>query len=139
MLIGEAPGAEEERLGRPFVGASGQELDRMLGEAGISRTECVVTNVCKVRPPRNDITQFFARSKKALTSEHVLLRDRWVLPCVREGFILLIAEIEQAQPSMIIPLGNVAMWALTGQWGIGKWRGSMLDVDTNEMRAALNG
>lgn len=55
-VVGEAPGAEEEREGRPFVGGSGKVLDGMLSRAGIRREECFFTNVLKCRPPNNDIT-----------------------------------------------------------------------------------
>ena len=58
MIIGEAPGVEEERQLKPFVGLSGQELGRMLSEAGIVRSECYLTNACKYRPPGNDIEEF---------------------------------------------------------------------------------
>ena len=126
MIVGEAPGADEERLGRPFVGMSGRELERMLGEAGIARSECFITNVCRVRPPNNDITKFFAASKKAVSPEHTQLRDRWVLPPLSAGYEQLWREIGEVQPSIIIALGNTALWALTGRWGITKWRGSML-------------
>jgi uracil-DNA glycosylase family 4 len=53
MLIGEAPGAEEDRLGKPFVGRSGQLLDRMLAAIGIDRTAAYITNVLYWRPPGN--------------------------------------------------------------------------------------
>jgi len=54
MVIGEAPGAEEDRLGKPFVGASGQLLDRMFGSVGMSRArELYITNILPFRPPGN--------------------------------------------------------------------------------------
>jgi DNA polymerase len=53
MLIGEAPGAEEDRLGRPFVGPSGQLLDRMLASIGLDRRHYLITNVIFWRPPGN--------------------------------------------------------------------------------------
>ena len=53
MIIGEAPGAEEDRLGRPFVGRSGQLLDRMLAAIGLDRTSVQITNVIYWRPPGN--------------------------------------------------------------------------------------
>jgi uracil-DNA glycosylase family 4 len=53
MLIGEAPGAEEDRLGKPFVGRSGQLLDRMLATIGIDRSSAYITNVLFWRPPGN--------------------------------------------------------------------------------------
>ena len=53
MLIGEAPGADEDRAGKPFVGVSGQLLDRMLGWIGLDRTSVYITNVIYWRPPGN--------------------------------------------------------------------------------------
>src|SRR5258708_29876520 len=53
MLIGEAPGGEEDRLGKPFVGRSGQLLDRMLATIGIDRSTAYITNVLYWRPPGN--------------------------------------------------------------------------------------
>lgn len=53
MLVGEAPGAEEDRAGLPFVGASGQLLDRMLGSIGLDRSRVLITNILPWRPPGN--------------------------------------------------------------------------------------
>lgn len=132
MLVGEAPGADEEREGTPFVGVSGQELNRMLSEAGIMRSECFVTNVCRIRPPNNDIGAFVALKKKDVTSAHLPLRDKMVMPCVMEGYKMLLSEIDIVKPNVIITLGNLSMWALTGAWGVVKWRGSLLRLDGKE-------
>ena len=126
MLVGEAYGEYEERAKEPFVGPSGQELNRMLHEAGIMRSECYVTNVINARPPNNDLGAWVAMKKKDRTLAHVMLRDRYVLPIVRQGYEQLMTEITAVQPNIIIAFGNLAMWALTGNWGILKWRGSML-------------
>ena len=53
VLIGEAPGLNEDRVGLPFVGKSGKRLDQWLDRAGINRDDCFVTNVLKCKPPRN--------------------------------------------------------------------------------------
>src|SRR5262249_61509599 len=53
MIIGEAPGAEEDRIGRPFVGRAGQLLDRMLAAIGLDRSGVLITNVIYWRPPGN--------------------------------------------------------------------------------------
>src|SRR5271165_4707720 len=126
MLIGEAPGYDEERLGLPFQGASGQELNRMLGEAGITRSECFVTNVVRQRPPNNDLSHFIAKAKKDVTSQHVRFRGRECLRPVIDGAELLRKEISLVQPQVIVALGNTPLWCLTGLQGITKWRGSML-------------
>jgi len=152
MIVGEAPGEEEEKHLQPFVGASGSELNRMLQEAGISRSECFVTNVCRERPPRNDIDLFIRDSlkfSKKPTKEDekrraagveplkfVRMRDKLVDPRVFSGFELLKKEIALVKPNIIIPVGNTPLWALTGKWGITKWRGSMLvsDFEHREIR-----
>lgn len=126
MIVGEAPGEEEERKGLPFVGASGMELDRMLSEAGLQRSACFVTNVVRKRPPGNDISVFFAERKADRTMQHVELNGKYCLPVVLEGIEMLRREIELCQPDIIIALGNTALWALTGNWGITSWRGSEL-------------
>lgn len=140
MIVGEAHGADEEREGKPFVGVSGREMTRMIQEAGISRSECFITNVCKVRPQGNDITLFIASDKNGkpvkspksqyITSQHRPLRDLWVTEELYLGFEELKKEIAAVKPNVIIAFGNVAMWALTGKWGIQKWRGSMLHCDS---------
>jgi len=53
MFIGEAPGADEDRTGRPFVGRAGQLLDKMIAAMGLAREEVYICNVLKVRPPNN--------------------------------------------------------------------------------------
>ena len=128
MICGEAPGAEEERLGTPFVGASGHELDRLLHEAGIMRHECYVTNVSKFRPLDNYIGHFFAKAKKDIGPQHTQMRGKWVTKEISEGYAELLQEIEMVKPNLIIPVGNVALWALTGEWGVAKWRGSQLKL-----------
>ena len=129
MIVGEAPGEREVAEGQPFVGFSGQELSKMLQEAGIMRSECFITNVVRIRPPGNDINAFIAQRKSDISAQHIMMRDKFVLPAVRDGFELLKREIEMCQPNVIIAFGNVALWALTGQWGITSWRGSVMECD----------
>lgn len=127
MIVGEAPGEREVMQGQPFVGASGDELGRMLSEAGIMRNMCFITNVVRVRPPGNDIGAFIAQRKKDITGSHVQVGGKFVMPCVRDGIQLLKREIEMCRPNVIIAVGNVALWALTGQEGIVSWRGSVME------------
>lgn len=153
MIVGEAPGEQEELRREPFVGASGAEMNKMLGEAGISRSEAYVTNVCKIRPPRNDISLFLwegiRRNANALKREErvrsqgidpetfTVFRDRSIHPYIAEGIATLRTEIESVKPNIIITFGNTSLWALTGKWGITKWRGSMLTEDLSSVRAQL--
>ncbi len=137
MIVGEAPGGEEERQGVPFVGASGAEFTKMLFEAGISRAECFITNVIRVRPPNNDLFAFIAKAKKDITPQHTAYRDKMVKMCVIEGVKMLRAEIAACDPNLIIAAGNLAMWTLTGKWGITDWRGSVLRSDLDERYKVL--
>jgi DNA polymerase I-like protein with 3'-5' exonuclease and polymerase domains len=100
----------------------------MLGEAGIPRASCRVTNVCQVRPPGNDINAFIAQSQREVTSAHTKALGRYVLQPIIDGLTLLEREIDTCKPSVIIALGNTPLWALTGRQGITKWRGSMLST-----------
>lgn len=127
MIVGEAPGESEERAGVPFVGVSGLELDRMLHEAGILRSEAFVTNVCRSRPPKNDMAHWFnLKGKSRLEVQCAPYRGVWMTGAVADGCDLLEREIAMVKPNVIIALGNTALWALTGKLGISKWRGSEL-------------
>ena len=88
LLVGEAPGASEDKQGRPFVGRSGKLLDELLAEAGLVRDDVFITNVVKARPPGN-------RDPKADEVAHDL---PWL-----EQQLALIA------PSVIIPVGRHAL------------------------------
>lgn len=125
-IVGEAPGAEEERYGEPFLGPSGKLLNAALESAGILRSSCFVTNVCRHRPPENDITNWLSKNKKAPHPDWRYIKGLWCDPRVAAGFPELARELKAAQPKLIIALGGTALWALTDKLGILKWRGSRL-------------
>lgn len=127
FIVGEAWGETEEKTGIPFSGASGQELNRMLQEAGILRNDCYVSNVVNARPPRNDIEAWIPEKKSKITGRMVPLRNKFVDPIVKEGIESLEKEIALVNPRVIIALGPTALWALTGNESIVKWRGSLLE------------
>ena len=103
MLIGEAPGAEEDRRGLPFVGASGQLLDRMLAAIGYDRTSCYITNIVNWRPPGN---------RKPSPAEMTLC-----LPFIERHIALI-------NPALIVLLGDTAAKTLTNRTeGITRLRG----------------
>lgn len=116
-IVGEAPGEDEQRMNRPFVGAAGKELDRLLGAAGIQRTTCYIDNVVQERPYNNDISTFvdFKKSKVLRTPAF----DRYV-----DGLKL---RLSNCKANVIVALGNVPLYALTGLHGITKYRGSILE------------
>ena len=111
IICGEAPGESEEREGIPFVGPSGNMLNEILRYAGIDRHECYITNVCKVRPPQNDI--------KKLNLIGYSIED--FLPQLEE-------EIKAIDPNIVFGLGNVPLQYLAGQTGILNYRGSILNI-----------
>ena len=131
MIVGESWGDHEERTGLPFQGASGQELNRLLHESGITRSECYLTNLVNARPPFNDLSRWIAMKKKDITPDMVKVRDRYVKPIVAEGFAQLLREINLIKPNIILALGSHALWALTGAVGVLKWRGSQIYLNVD--------
>lgn len=81
LLVGEAPGAQEDETGVPFVGRSGQLLDQLLGEAGLRREQVAVANVLKCRPPANRTPRRaeVARCRPWLTRQIELVDPRVVV------------------------------------------------------------
>lgn len=125
-IVGEAPGAEEERIGEPFIGASGRLLTDVLHSVGLMRASCFITNVCNHRPPKNDISEWFSDNKNSPDPAWKFVRGKWVHPHIAAGLTLLRKQLESVQPDLIIALGGTALWALTPHTGILKWRGSRL-------------
>lgn len=132
-IIGEAPGAEEARQGRPFVGRSGKLLDETLAAAGIDRARCLVGNVFRYQPPGNKVALFFASRTRA-KKEGRAIDERWG-PFGTSDWVLadfsgeldhLRHALESFGPTAIVALGRTPTWALTGQNGIMQLRGSVL-------------
>ncbi|MBP9184196.1 MAG: uracil-DNA glycosylase [Fuscovulum sp.] len=109
LILGEAPGRDEDQAGRPFVGRAGQLLDRMFAAIGLSRhspdaeTALYITNVMPWRPPGN---------RDPEPAEIAMMRP----------FVL--RHIELADPAVIVAMGNTPLVALTGQSGILRARGT---------------
>ena len=127
MIVGEAPGREEEEQGLPFVGQSGKLLNAMLADVGIDRSQCFITNVCKYRPPNNEISEWFYTKSHANIIGAPSYLGRYPHSNIRSGLLGLEGEIKLVNPDLIIALGDTALWALTSQTGITKWRGSIMD------------
>jgi len=109
VFVGEAPGAEEDRLGKPFVGTSGQFLDRMLASIGLARaTDFAITNILPWRPPGN----------RTPTDAEMQL----FVPFVRRHIAL-------SRPKHVVLLGGVAAKTLLGaKEGITRLRGRWHDL-----------
>ncbi len=101
MLIGEAPGAEETRLSRPFVGRAGKNLDEFLAAVRLERPSIYITNVVKFRP--------FKTSAKGTLSNRP--PDKEEIVCMKP---LLLREIEVVSPHVVVTLGNVPLKCLAG-------------------------
>jgi DNA polymerase len=110
MFIGEGPGEQEDLQGEPFVGRSGQFLDRlMLEEMGITRRDCYIANVVKCRPPQN---------RDPLPDEIASCRP------------YLASQLELVDPTVVVTLGNFATKLLLGTTeGITRLRGRSYPLD----------
>lgn len=103
MIIGEAPGRDEDLQGKPFVGRAGQLLDKMLETIGLSRAESVyITNVLPWRPPQN---------RDPLPAEIAMLTP------------FLERHVALAEPDILVLMGNISCQAVLGKRGITRLRG----------------
>jgi uracil-DNA glycosylase family 4 len=106
MLVGEAPGADEDKTGRPFVGRCGKLLDRSLAQAGINRSEVFITSVVKCRPQKN---------RKPKNAEMDACRP------------YLQSQIEIVRPQVIGLMGNVAVSSLLKRQGVTTLHGQIFE------------
>jgi DNA polymerase len=117
MFIGEAPGAEEDRTGVPFVGPAGRLLDRMLAAIGLARDEVYITNILPWRPPGN----------RSPTDSEIAA----CLPFVER-------HVELVAPRIVIPVGGTAAKTLLGTTqGIMRLRGRWLSYQSAAMAAPV--
>jgi len=113
IVCGEAPGKHEEEEGRPFVGPTGQETRTMIRNGGMAPEECFFMNVFPYRPPGNDI-------RKADQTGHTIEE------CIPDMWETIKAIKQAGGANCVLALGALALNALTGETGIKKWRGSIL-------------
>jgi DNA polymerase len=106
MLIGEAPGREEDQRGRPFVGAAGRFLDQVLAGSGVDRSALFITNTVKCRPENNRTP-----------------RKPEVDTCTS---LYLFEQIELVNPRVIMLLGGVAARKLLGVRSVNEARGQLI-------------
>jgi uracil-DNA glycosylase len=118
MLIGEAPGREEDESGHPFVGAAGRFLDHALDDAGIDREDLFITNIVKCRPPNN---------RTPRVSE--------VDTCVSN---YLLEQIEIINPKLIALLGGVAARKMLGVKSVEEARGRVIERDGRQYLAGYH-
>tara|TARA_A100001015_G_C14994128_1_gene715396 strand:- start:462 stop:1241 length:780 start_codon:yes stop_codon:yes gene_type:complete len=114
MIIGEGPGANEDKEGFPFVGRAGQLLDKMLNAINLSRDNVYITNVVNYRPPEN----------RKPTDEEV----KRYLPFLKK-------HIEIIRPKIILLLGSTAMNAILSNTDvISKMRGKWYEIEINDLK-----
>lgn len=127
LILGEAPGEQEEIFGSPFLGTAGQELYRMFAEAGLvpehqhfsaltmkglwDSTEFKLTNVFSRRPLDNKVNFFFGTKAQGVSSLPPLAPGKYLLPEFLPELARLQSEIESFSPDIILALGNTAAWA----------------------------
>ena len=107
FFVGEAPGAQEDETGRPFVGRSGKLLISMIEEIGLSREDVFISSILNCRPPKN-------RTPKRLEIE--LCR-----PYVEK-------QIELINPRIIVLLGRVAISSIVGPWKVTESHGQFFEA-----------
>jgi DNA polymerase len=124
VVVGEAPGAVEDQTGVPFVGRSGQLLDRLLAEAGMPRDEVAVINTVKCRPPGNRVpTRAETANCRPWTSR----------------------QLGEMAPRLVVPVGLSATSWFLGRTALGPVRGRVHETDglrvlpTYHPAAALRG
>jgi uracil-DNA glycosylase family protein len=125
LFLGEQPGDQEDKLGRPFVGPAGKLLDRALEEAGIDRDQVYVTNVVKH-------FKWVARGKRRLHQK----------PDAREQAACrpwLLAELKVLEPALIVCLGATAAQSLLGKtFRVTKQRGEVLQHELGRIVATVH-
>lgn len=113
-FIGEAPGRDEIRAGKPFVGAAGRVLNDCLHAAGIIRAQCYLTNLVKVFVPKGKI-ETYVKPSGAITSAGLEWQYR------------LHEELSNVDANILVPLGGPATWAVTGKGPVTKRRGYLCE------------
>jgi len=118
MLVGEVPGAHEDRQGVPFVGPSGELLDKMLASVGVARNEVLLSNTIFWRPPGN----------RTPTSQETAI----CLPFIKR-------LVELVNPEILVTLGGPASKALLGETqGVGRLRGRWFSYKSEALEAPID-
>lgn len=124
IIVGKAPGTAEVAHAAPFTGPSGRLLDKMLDRAGIDRSATLLTNVFRMQPAwttnaegkrnNNDVSLFFTPDITEANTKIPPLNDLYVKNGPDEHVRDLWRLVRQTRPKLIIGLGQIAAWGLTG-------------------------
>lgn len=131
LIIGQAPGGREIEEGRPFIGPSGNELWRWAKRAGFERADVSIANVWDREVPglpKMTGSTTLARAEGWWHPEMQIAQNRWLRPEWWDGRDRLLDDIKRAAPRAILALGNEALWALSGHYGIEARRGAYFRV-----------
>jgi len=118
MIIGEAPGKQEDQTGQPFVGNAGRYLDHILEGTELKRSDFFITNIVKCRPPSN-------RSPKAEEAEI----------CTS---LYLFEQIKKIDPKIILLLGNLAVKRMLGLKSVEEARGRFIEHEGRKYLASYH-
>ncbi len=117
MVIGEAPGRQEDETGKPFVGPAGQLLDKMFAAINLGADDLYITNVCNWRPPGN----------RNPNEEELSMCAPFIT-----------RHMELIAPKLVVIVGGISLQALTGKTGIMKMRGQWQELNiANQKTPAL--
>ncbi len=143
VIIGEAPGAEEERAGVPFIGSAGRQLTETFAQAGLDRAEWHILNTFIRRPPENDLGAW-TLNKTDFKREYGYvpttppLKKRYLCPEHQWQIAELQTRLRILQPDLILAMGATALWALTGMDAITQWRGTFFTSPFGRAIATLH-
>lgn len=127
-LIGEAWGEAEERERTPFVGPAGWQLNSMLRDAGIARSECFLTNVFNLRPrPSNKIDNLCSPKREIHHALPPLSSGKYIRDEYLGELDRLYGELRIHKPNVAVALGGTAAWALLRDGRISKLRGAVAE------------
>jgi DNA polymerase len=156
-IVGEAFGEQEDLVGLPFIGNAGQELTRLLEEAGIARKDCFLTNTFALRPytdggtgadgkpiriPTNEITALCVSKRDVLSldatySAPALRTGKYIRPEFLPEVDRLRVELRTVRPNLVLALGGTALWALCGTSAIGTLRGTAVQATLGDYTAKV--
>jgi len=129
-IVGDYWGEQDEMARRPFMGTSGQELTRLLGEAGFHRKDLFLTNVFALRPPNGNIEALCAN--KSTVGKDYCYAPLKTGAYIKQEFLPEVArlreELDAVRPNLVVALGNVACWALLGSAKISSIRGTITET-----------
>jgi uracil-DNA glycosylase len=128
--LGGASDALEVALGKAFQGNTGEQLGRLLHEAGMIMGECMTSNISPRQAPllkgKEDFTGWLCHTKSPKHHSWKRFGTSWVTPELEADIVATHRLIELIKPNCIIALGELALFALTGKTSTKKWRGSQL-------------